>query len=157
MSKVKVAKVKMGEFDSEKYNLSTTEAYLMLKERGLTKADNEQVVQRWLKAGKIEAVLVKKGLQKERGYQINEASLLEYTETKAKKSSEWKQELEAANQKIALLEAQIQTLLDKEAKAEVKINQPKKLIEKSITDVIKHKKRNKQNNPEVEQVAPIVE
>lgn len=152
MSKFKVTKVKMGEFDAEKYNLSTNEAYLMLKERGLTKADNEQVVQRWLKAGKIDAVLVKKGPQKERGYQINEASLLEYTETQTKKSSDWKQELEAAHLKIAHLEDQIQLLLDKELKTEVKIKQPKKIIEISpANDQPKNKKRNKQNNPVEEQ------
>ncbi|QGQ94731.1 hypothetical protein EHS13_07465 [Paenibacillus psychroresistens] len=116
MSKSKVAKVKHGEFDPQKYSLNTNEAFLLLKERGLTKADNEQVVQRWLKQGKIEAVLVKKGVQNERGYQINEASLLEHAETQVKKRGEWKQELDEANQKIAFLEARIQELLEKETK-----------------------------------------
>jgi hypothetical protein len=164
MPKNKVAKVKVGEFDAEKYNLSTNEAYLMLKERGLTKADNEQVVQRWLKAGKIDAVLVKKGPQKERGYQINEASLLEYTETQAKKSSEWKQELEAAHLKIASLEAQIQTLLGKEikleskAEAEVKIKQPKKVSEKAPANgEPKIKKRIKPIKPVEEQALTTTE
>jgi hypothetical protein len=118
MSKSKVSKVKHGEFDPQKYNLNTNEAFLLLKEKGLTKADNEQVVQRWLKEGKIEAVLVKKGLQKERGYQINEASLLEHAEMQGKKRSEWKQELDEANHKIAVLEAQIEALLGKQAKPE---------------------------------------
>lgn len=125
MSKSKVVKVKFDEFDAEKYSLSTSEAYLLLKERGLTKADDEQVVQRWLKEGKIDSILVKKGLQTARGYRVNEASLIEYAEAKTKSRSEWKQELDAANLKIASLEAKIQALKNK--KAIVKTAKPEKV------------------------------
>lgn len=79
-------KVSREEFDQKglgnTYNLTKDEAFRLLKQHGVMKAKDTQVLNRWLKEDIIEGVLIGKGPVQDRGWRIAEESLRNFIEFK---------------------------------------------------------------------------
>ncbi|MEG7922501.1 hypothetical protein [Bacillus cereus group sp. Sample61] len=62
----------------EKFTISLEDAHKILLDHGVTKSTNTQVTMRWIRDGKIDALLIGKGRVETRKWLINKESLMEF-------------------------------------------------------------------------------
>ncbi|HFU6605909.1 TPA: hypothetical protein ACGPFX_005678 [Bacillus pacificus] len=77
MSK-KISIEEMTQEMQEKFTISLEDAHKILLDHGVTKSTNTQVTMRWIRDGKIDALLIGKGRVETRKWLINKESLMEF-------------------------------------------------------------------------------